>query len=95
MTPGLCGAQSQLSAGTAEPTGGAVEGGARSCCSRRLPRLSVGRTPAACAGKGVWGRESLVYVGTLCQPARDPGRLDLRVQGWKASIEASVIARDF
>lgn len=65
-------------------------------CAWRLPRLCVGRTSAACAGRGVWGRESrLVYVGALCQPAKDPGRLDPCVQRWKASIEASVIIGDF
>lgn len=37
----------------------------------------------------------MVYVGALCQPAKDPGRLDPCVQRWKASIEASVIIGDF
>lgn len=71
------------------------KGGAESRAGR-LPRPRVGRTAAACAGKGVWGRDrSLVCVGAPCQPAEDRGRLHPCVQHWEASIEASVTARDF
>lgn len=70
--------------------------GSAGSCAGRLPRPRVGRTAAACAGKGVWGRDrSSVCVGAPCQPAEDPRRAHPCVQHWEASIEASVTVRDF
>lgn len=48
-----------------------------------------------CRERDLGRQRRLVYVGALCQPAKDAGRLDPCVQRWKASTEASVIVRDF
>lgn len=37
-------------------------------CVWKPPHLCVGSTLAACAGRGVWGREvRAVFVGALCR----------------------------